>query len=119
IYVYVYHMLTLDDQHFYPQKSIIKIKAGSVVYNVSSFFCIYLAASRSTTFKTISVECFAATGKNSSNEILDSFPAISDNARITTNGTLNWWQTCATAAASISEAFIDGKNPLTFSTRSG
>ena len=41
-------------------------------------------------FKTISVECFAATGKNSSKLIFDCFPAISDSARITTKGVLNW-----------------------------
>ncbi len=39
--------------------------------------------------KTTCVECFAATGKNSSKLIFDSLPAISDKARITTNGVAN------------------------------
>ena len=40
-------------------------------------------------FSTISVECLAAIGKNSSKLKFDCFPAISDNARITTNGFSN------------------------------
>jgi hypothetical protein len=43
----------------------------------------------SITFNTTCVECFAAIGKNSSKLIEDSFPAISESARITTKGTSN------------------------------
>lgn len=59
-------------------------------HRINHTFCPFCVVySEEIAFNTTCVECFAATGKNSSKLIFDSLPAISDNARMTTKGVAN------------------------------